>query len=920
MNKFKKIIIFALISSFIISAFFVNNSSNSTNTGVVKAAPASYPEHYCNENNFFNNDVKYYLRDNSTTIYLTGKDGNAWPTGCNEFKYAGESGGAVWDAGFFDAYFVSTSHNNYVLHVNIDTRKSTNDGKGSAKVQRLIWAENSWGSSETWPGKTAFSCDEYNSKIADHHESEIAVKNMCSISTADGGGTSGPYVLNWNWANFIGQSADATKDIFEGKYDIKIEATKTTKPYIIISKRGDNKPPADYTFELTDVAERFGPTQRNAYYYYFTNTKPTKTKIAIRFRDGALGGDEWNGRPEMITMGTDIFDDDTGVDGVELNLNDDNFVAFLRLAYAKSDIDKTSEKWPTNESVDTAQMATWKVKMHSLGYTLLDVLENVSKIINKAIADIVNALTKFIGEKILIIGNMQETGHPVIAVWQKVRMVSNVMLILGLLFIAFANVARWQLDYYTAKALLPRLALAAVFINFSLLMTQAIMDLGNILTAYFIHGVEFVNIIPASALGGGASVAGTALIGYAIFMFWQVVLIAALIALVTLVAILVFRVVLIWVLAILSPLVFLFGVLPFTRGLTSIWWNYLVKYVFMGAVVAIILNVASELSKWTPTGTNPTFTDEILRTVAIIALIIAAALSPIILGDKLAKAISGKIGDWSRGAKKSAMAKSRGGAKLAAGRKEKEDKAFSKAVGRRSAGMLGWKSQLATRLHDADTQRSIDKKPPLGYLAQKLKQRYTIGETQQKLIQQKAEGMDFNMAQDTYHRLKAQGVRTGAQELEYAAATYKLVEGGEGDRLALTRAQQARGVEVTDAEKQIPKFSDPFMVSTAIKANMYHVIANPKIRAGIMSKLHTSPEGITKIASETIARCNKTDLNTLFATPMVLREMMYNGDSRRIGKLMPRFKELDPDKQLALRNIIKNDQEMFKQYNKNVGL
>lgn len=539
---------------------------------------------------------------------------------------------------------------------------------------------------------------------------------------------------------------------------------------------------------------------------------------------------------------------------------------------------------------------------------LSDILITVVKTINNAIAGIINAIVGFL-KPLLIIGSLQKNpdGSPtaVVKTWGTVRDAANMLLIVGLLLIALANAVRFQIEYYTAKALIPRLVIAAIFINFSLLMTQVILDLGNILTAYFLQGANLDNILPKTVTGGATGILAIGGGIYATYLFAQIILVATLVALITLLAILVLRVVLIWILAIFSPLVFLFSVMPFTRGLTSVWWNYFTKYVFMGTVVALILNVASNLSTSTYSGSN-NLTNEFLRVLAIIVLLVAAAMAPIVLGDKLAGAISGKIGDWSRGWKKSAMARSRGGAALIARRKAAETKAFEKGQARRAAGMLGWKQALTRSIEGREARTGR----PAGYLGQKFKERYAIGAGTQKLLKDKADQMDFNMAQDKYHRLRNRP-RAGNQEMEYQASLYKLVEAGETERLALTREEQAGGLGKTLTRQQMldrmPQLTDPFMVTTAVEKGTLHLIANRRIQEGVANKLHHSPEAITKVASETIRYCDPTTLNNLFERTESIRAMTYTGDPRRFKILLRRYSDLEPHRQEYLSQLVYSD-------------
>lgn len=184
---------------------------------------------------------------------------------------------------------------------------------------------------------------------------------------------------------------------------------------------------------------------------------------------------------------------------------------------------------------------------------------------------------------------------PVVTGWGTVRDASNLLLVVGLLLIAGFNLTRYQLEAYTAKALLPRLVLAGIFINFSFLLTTIIVEFGNVLTQYFSQGTEFTTILPQGGLGNLIASAALVSGGLAIYAFTGFILLSVVVGGAILLAILIFRIVLLYVLAIFSPLVFLFGVMPFTRGLTSQWWTYLMRYSFMGAVIALLLSVAATI-------------------------------------------------------------------------------------------------------------------------------------------------------------------------------------------------------------------------------------------------------------------------------------------------------------------------------------
>lgn len=207
------------------------------------------------------------------------------------------------------------------------------------------------------------------------------------------------------------------------------------------------------------------------------------------------------------------------------------------------------------------------------------------------LANVVDLFVSLIVNDLLII--RQLTNPAVQQGWEEVRNISNFLLIIILTIIAFANVLRVNLEAYTAKSLIPRLVIAGILINFSLLMTRAIIDLTNVLTVYLTQNTSFwgmfsfgeiVTAVTVLIVGGPAATLAMIIIQFIAFFAAGAVLL-----------VLLARFVIIWICAIFSPLIFLFGILPFTRGLMGMWWKYLIKYAFIGPVVGLLMYVASHL-------------------------------------------------------------------------------------------------------------------------------------------------------------------------------------------------------------------------------------------------------------------------------------------------------------------------------------
>jgi len=377
----------------------------------------------------------------------------------------------------------------------------------------------------------------------------------------------------------------------------------------------------------------------------------------------------------------------------------------------------------------------------AMDFALNKIMELFSRVVSALIAAIGSLISPF-----LFVGSLLKQ-NAIISSWTKVRDVANILLVLGLLIIALTNALRIQLDYYNAKVLLPRLLIAAILINFSLLMTQAIVDLANVLTAVFISQTALTNVVATNSDASGLMgvLGGLTVSAIALFFFGWLVLIVFAIAIGLMLILLIMRIALLWVLAVTSPLVFLLAVLPFTRGLTKMWWTYFTKYAFMAPIMALVLMVAAEINR-NPAGTpslggvpgvvnGVNITDSVIKLLVVAALIFVASLIPLLMGDKLAGAVSGKVGDWTRGLKKSKMAQSRGGAAILARRKFKEQEAGLKAMQRMAGG-----TALSRRLGETGWGQK------LGFASDEQRARIK-NEVFQKLAKQ-SEGMDKKVAQD----------------------------------------------------------------------------------------------------------------------------------------------------------------------------
>ncbi|MBI2175345.1 MAG: hypothetical protein HYU35_01270, partial [Parcubacteria group bacterium] len=184
----------------------------------------------------------------------------------------------------------------------------------------------------------------------------------------------------------------------------------------------------------------------------------------------------------------------------------------------------------------------------------------------------------------------------VTSAWAVTRDIANMFFIFILLFIAIATILR--LPKYGAQALLPRLIIVALLINFSLPLARIVIDVTNLLAVEFINGsgnfqqilgqalrpqdIVAVGILnnsgQVSLLGGGfwdilGQIIITGVMGSVLALF------AALIIFISAMFLFIRYVALVLIL-ILAPLAFALNILPQTQGLYQKWQKELFNYAF----------------------------------------------------------------------------------------------------------------------------------------------------------------------------------------------------------------------------------------------------------------------------------------------------------------------------------------------------
>ena len=203
------------------------------------------------------------------------------------------------------------------------------------------------------------------------------------------------------------------------------------------------------------------------------------------------------------------------------------------------------------------------------------------------------------------------TTHPaVIVIWNNVRNLANLGIIIGMLIMAIGTILR--IKEYNWDKILIKLILVALLINFSLIIAGIFVDISNFFTVYFLTagGTERLGIIVDETISKVAcafsaqkahfnftmgTTMGLVLSSIFIFQFFGLLMYV------------VSRVVIIWVCLITSPLAFVASALPPLQKLWSTWRNYLTQAItvlpiisFVLWLVFIFLSIIAENLKATP--------------------------------------------------------------------------------------------------------------------------------------------------------------------------------------------------------------------------------------------------------------------------------------------------------------------------------
>ncbi len=192
----------------------------------------------------------------------------------------------------------------------------------------------------------------------------------------------------------------------------------------------------------------------------------------------------------------------------------------------------------------------------------------------------------------------------VITGWPIVRNLANMLVVLALIIISLATILRFE--DYKAKKLLPSLIIAALLINFSLVLCGILIDGSNIAMKSFLAPEVIGDGLTDNNSGAVLKTSEQAIkdvfnsnINIIAFVMKTIGAIfynmASAIVLMLYLFLFLFRVFALWVLLILSPLAFACYPLPYTRKFFGMWWNNFLQWCIIGIAGGFFYYIASKL-------------------------------------------------------------------------------------------------------------------------------------------------------------------------------------------------------------------------------------------------------------------------------------------------------------------------------------
>ena len=208
--------------------------------------------------------------------------------------------------------------------------------------------------------------------------------------------------------------------------------------------------------------------------------------------------------------------------------------------------------------------------------------------------------------------NMDEDGT--YGAWQVFRNIANIVFVILFLIIIFSQVTSVGISNYGIKKMLPEIIMAALLINLSYFICQAMVDLSNIVGSQIKLLLESVITVPGANLSAAAetgswigtivAVLGITVAGFALAAVLMggvgavlagilLLLISGLIGTLVIFLLLIARQVGVIVFIVVAPLAFAARILPNTQNLFKKWWSAFVSLLVVYPACGLVLGAGT---------------------------------------------------------------------------------------------------------------------------------------------------------------------------------------------------------------------------------------------------------------------------------------------------------------------------------------
>ncbi len=242
------------------------------------------------------------------------------------------------------------------------------------------------------------------------------------------------------------------------------------------------------------------------------------------------------------------------------------------------------------------------------GGSLLFISSSISMVLG-AVFGVVLWLEAQIIDYIISPANFSFTNSPIVTLgWGIARDLANMFFILILLIIAFATVLKIQ--SYAIKQLWWKVLVAAILINFSLVIAGFVIDFTQVLTAFFLKQItgdgslgtittrlassmqilNFYNPAKPESIGQGVAQFGASGIAAVVGIILTLIgLVITVFVFGAAAMFLIVRILHIWFLLIFAPFVWMLWILPSTSKYFSQWWDDFIKWTFFAPAYVFMI-------------------------------------------------------------------------------------------------------------------------------------------------------------------------------------------------------------------------------------------------------------------------------------------------------------------------------------------